>query len=562
MDFALLKETTTMTVCSLTQLFAISRSQINRQLKANDEVRRSLDAKGEFIAHIEVIKQRAFQNGIAFIEGHVFSINKDIVSAMVKCIHESKCGRTRQSFEDMFRCNDLGKSFKNLEKSEDIVIIKLGRKILYISKERKEIQIRAYYRKKGKLLREKEKETITLALIFCTIKYDNLSKIEANVRKDLSRGGRKPFTFKAMLNSILCMVIKSWKYYTTISKELDNDLDLAVALGFEPNKKTPSPSCLSRFVQQVGNHVGRNIDEELEQLLIQKREINKNKEKVKTANNNIKRVKSHERNFIQLDELDNEIKVLNKRIQEIEDEISKNGWYEVFTYLVSQLLLLQIIDGKIVCLDATHINAGRKDPNQSYGVKRAEKQADGTMKITKDFFGYKIHISVDAKTNLPIAVTVTTGCVADNKECPKIIHQLKRHGICFNVFLADGGYNDKKIYAEIYKHNKESRFICPLPKNEDGTEPDTQYYYDPNNRERYEIHYNTEEGRTLFKMRGPTENINKIIKCDLNMDKPKVRGIRAIESMAYIYCIAVLILAIATKITGREHLINQFSKVV
>lgn len=562
MNVEFLKEESFITISFLVQQSGLSKSQINRLLAKDNNVRRSIDAKGKFIAHVDVIKQRAFQSGIVFIDGHVFSTEADIISAMAKCIHKSKQGRTRQSFENMFRCRDLSKSFKKLEKRDDIVVIKLKHRYLYISKERKEEQIKYYLRKKGMILREKEKETITFALLFSVLKYNRLDEIEKSIRKSRMRGGRRPFPTKAMVNAILYRVMHKLTSFDALSKELDNNSDLAVALGFDLEQGTPCSSSFSRFVQQVGKHVGKNVDEELKQLLEQKRQLKKKKGKITPKRKYVKKSKAHKRNFILLEEVVDEIKALNRQIREFEAEIPENGWYLIFTDFVTQLLTLQIIDGKIICQDSTHLDASKKDPNRSYGIKRTRKQKDGSIVVVKDFFGYKLHIAVDAKTNLPVAITITTGCVADNTQAPAIIRQLKRHGIFFEAFLADGAYNDKKIYAEIYKYNKNARFICPLPKNEDGTESMKEYYYDPSTRQQYKIWYNEENGRRLFRLRGPTENINKIIKCDLHMNKPKVRGIRAIESLAYIHCIAILAYAVAAKITGRVHLINQFSNLV
>lgn len=557
-----LKEALVLTVSNLVKILNKSIAQVNRILSGNKDVRRSLDAKGKYIAHIDVVKEKAFQSGIAIIEGHAFSTEPDKISAMAKCINESKWGRSRNSLEDMLRSKDLGKSFKKLEDREDIIKAKLGRKILYLSKENKEEQIQNYYRKKGHLLREKEKEAITIALIFSVLKYNKLNEIESKIHKPRNKGGRKPYPFKAMLNGVIYKVMKKISSFGKVTKELDHDSNLAVALGFDLEQGTPSESCFYKFIQQVGSHTGRNIDKELEALLNKKREAKKKGEKVKAKLVYKKKVKSHKRNYIPLDEVDDEIKTLNKEIVEQKKEIPNNNWYYIFTDLVSQLLTLGIIDGKFICLDATHINASKKDPNTSYGVKRTRKRKDGSIEIIKDFYGYKLHITVDAKTNLPVGITITTGCVADNKEAPKIIRQLKRHGIFFKFFLADGGYNDRKIYSEIAKYNKEAKFICPPAKNEDGSESTTEYYYDPETRQQHKIWYNVKHDRKLFRLRGPTENINKIIKHDLDMDKPRARGIRAIESLAYIHCIAVLVLAIAARITGREHLTNQFSKVV
>lgn len=562
MNFEFIKTAILITVSVFVQQLSLSRSQANRIIKNSDKIRRSLNSRGSYLAHVVTVRAKAFQSGIAFINGCVFSTEYDIVSAMVKCVRESRWGRTRESFENMFRCKDMGKSFKQLEKREDVVVIKLGKKYLYLSKERKEEQISNYYHKKGRLLREKDKEVITTALVFSVLQYRNVVDVEAVIRKSRNRGGRRPFPTEAMINAIVYRVMHKLSSFDALTKELENNPDLAVALGFDLEQGTPSASCFSRFVQLVGRHIGKNVDKKLELLLKQKRELKRRGKKTAVKRDKSKRPKPNAKYFTPLTDIKAEIKSLNKKIGFLEKEVPKNGWYLLFADMVSQLLTLQIIDGKFVCLDATHLDASRKDPNMSYGVKRTRKLEDGSIVITKDFFGYKLHIAVDAKTNLPVAITITTGCVPDNKEAPKIIRQLKRHGIFFKALLADGGYNDRKIYSEVYKYNKTAKFICPLPKDEDGTESVKEHYYDPETRQKYTIHYNTENGRKLFRMRGPTENINKIIKCDLKMNKPRVRGIRAIESLAYIHCIAILAFAIAAKLTDREHLINQFSNLV
>lgn len=564
MNFEVMVGETVLSVSLLMERCGLSKSQINRKIQQSKNLRRSLDAKGQYLAHISTIKEKCNKEGIAFIGGHVFSSEVDIISAMLKSIRESSWGRKRQSFLTMFRYQDLGKSFRKLEVHKDTLVIKLGKQYLYVHKDKKAEQIQNYLKRKGRKLISKDEEIITIALIFSVIKYDNLDAIERGIRKERKNGGRKPFPFRAMINGVLYRYMKKISSFAKVSDILNEDSNLAVALGFDIDQGTPSSCCFTRFIQQVGKHVRNNVNEKLAELLEKRKELNKKKkaqtEKKSKTQTKKKTVPANKRNFINISNLEEEVKRLKKKQEEFEDEVSDNGWYHIFADFVSQLLALRVIEGKIVCLDATHLNASRKDPNQSYGVKRTRKLKDGTTVVVKDFFGYKLHIAVDAKTNLPVAITITTGCVADNKEAPKIIRQLKRHGIFFNLFLADGGYNDKKIYREIKVYNKDAKYISPA--NEHEGEPLREYYYDEKRRERYKIYYNTEDGKKLFRLRGPTENINKIIKNDLDMDKPKTRGIRAIESLAYIHCVVVLILAIAAKLTNREHLINQFSKVV
>ena len=535
----------------------LSRSQVNRILAKSPHVRRSLDSRGRYVASLRVVESRAKKAGIAFMKGHVFSTEPNLVSAMVKAIKESKEGRYRKSLERMFRSVNLSKSFKKLERREDIVCVLRGNDYCYLDKNRAEEQCAAYFRRRGHTLTRKDRECITYALVFSHLDYGDLSALEARTRKDRSGGGRRPFPFEAMVNGICYRIMnRGITSYKKLALDLKNDARIGTALGFDvEGQGTPSASTFSRFVQVVGGHRKNNVDETLAQALREK------KKKRKSAQKKSKRTAPQQRYFTKVKELESEIQAfqeeISQREQELED-LEANGWYCIFMRLVEQLIHMAIIDGKLVCLDSTHVYSKRKDTNGSYGVKQSERRADGTVRIIKDFVGYKLHIAVDARTHLPIAVTVTTGCVADNREAIPIIRQLKRHGIFFNALLADGAYNDRKIYREVKNHSEDAKFICPANEHED--ESPREYYYDEETGERHTIHYNTEPGRRLYTLRGPSENINKIIKDDLGLEKLQVAGINAVRTLAYLHCIAVLLLAIAATTTGRRHLINKFSR--
>ncbi len=538
----------------------LSGSQVNRILAKSPHVRRSLDSRGQYIAPLEVVEARATKAGVAFIEEHAFSTEPNMVSALLKAIRESKSGRYRKSLEQMFRCINLSKSFKKLEACEDIIRVHRGNDYCYLDKDRADEQCTAYFRRRGHTLTRKDRECITYALVFSHLDYGDLSALEARTRKNRSGGGRRPFPFKAMLNGICYRIMnRGITSYEKLALDLENNAEIASVLGFDvQNQGTPSASTFSRFVQDVGGHRKNNVDEALAQALQGKKEL-----KQKSNRKKLKNKPPQTRLFTKLDNLESEIQALEDEISQQQqelDDLEQNGWYCIFMRLVEQLIHMAIIDGKLVCLDSTHVYSKRKDTNGSYGVKRSERRADGTVRIIKDFVGYKLHIAVDARTHLPIAVTVTTGCVADNKEAIPIIRQLKKHGIFFGALLADGAYNDRKIYREVKNHSEDAKFICRANEHED--EAPREYYYDEETGERHTIHYNTEPGRRLYTLRGPSENINKIIKDDLGLEKLQVAGINAVRTLAYLHCIAVLLLAIAATTTGRRHLINRFSRLV
>jgi len=71
-------------------------------------------------------------------------------------------------------------------------------------------------------------------------------------------------------------------------------------------------------------------------------------------------------------------------------------------------------------------NDRRRDNDADWGVKEYKgKRADGTMwKKVKSWFGYKIHLIVDAVCELPIAFEVTKASKNEGKVVDKLFEQL------------------------------------------------------------------------------------------------------------------------------------------
>ncbi len=93
---------------------------------------------------------------------------------------------------------------------------------------------------------------------------------------------------------------------------------------------------------------------------------------------------------------------------------------------------------------------GRRDLDADYGKKDYRGQRDdGTIwsKVTT-WFGYKIHLIVDAPYELPVAWTVTKASTADITEAAPLLKQLQtRHPLVLQsakFFTGDRGYDDTK----------------------------------------------------------------------------------------------------------------------
>jgi len=77
-------------------------------------------------------------------------------------------------------------------------------------------------------------------------------------------------------------------------------------------------------------------------------------------------------------------------------------------------------------------NKPPRDKDASWGVKkvRKEKQDDGTVREIKDsFYGYKTHVSRNAKSGLVTSMTITGGEAPDGKELPTLVNKDRKLGI-------------------------------------------------------------------------------------------------------------------------------------
>jgi len=99
---------------------------------------------------------------------------------------------------------------------------------------------------------------------------------------------------------------------------------------------------------------------------------------------------------------------------------------------------------------------GRRDIDADWGQKTTrEKREDGTLyeKITK-WFGYKLHLVVDAESELPVAYEVKKASVSEFGVIPEQVKKLsKRHPELLagcEAFIYDKGGDDTKIITALW----------------------------------------------------------------------------------------------------------------
>lgn len=157
---------------------------------------------------------------------------------------------------------------------------------------------------------------------------------------------------------------------------------------------------------------------------------------------------------------------------------------ECFTSLVDRLRETLPGFGEKVAVDSTDIqayaNGNRKNPSDrdaQWGVKGAEKQEGeerkGKKKDTYWWFGYKLHLAVDALYELPICFTLTPANEDDGNQMKPLLMKagLDKEEKNPGAIIADKGYDSKANYLTIFKECHAAPII-PLVMHKGWESPD------------------------------------------------------------------------------------------
>jgi len=186
--------------------------------------------------------------------------------------------------------------------------------------------------------------------------------------------------------------------------------------------------------------------------------------------------------------------VFKKRISQLK---GGNIWNRLFVRVLRKAKRLGIVFGTVQIIDSTHTTANvnlskdneRKkngkpphDPDAKFGVKRVtneiKKDSQGqttNFKNKKSIYGYKAHTSINAKTKLITALTVTGANSPDGQEFIPLVKKDRKVNHKINGYTADKGYDDinnhnyctnRKIFSAIViKNNRKQKHWLDLKDN-------------------------------------------------------------------------------------------------
>ncbi|MBS3874003.1 MAG: transposase [Firmicutes bacterium] len=241
-----------------------------------------------------------------------------------------------------------------------------------------------------------------LVLVITALPDEELMKTLERERAN----GRNEYPIRAVWNSILAGIVYQHPSIESLRRELRRNAQLREICGFDPwrGERAVPPACVyTRFCRKL---------------------------------------------MVHLDELES-----------------------IFARLVEDASSLLPDLGRVLAIDSKAIHSlskrpnderqdGRRDTDADFGRKEYRgRREDGTLwQKTVIWFGYKLHLLVDATYELPVGFSVTKAAVADINEGHKVIDRLANQQPeiirrC-EVLTADKGYDDTDLLTKLWDEHR------------------------------------------------------------------------------------------------------------
>jgi len=140
--------------------------------------------------------------------------------------------------------------------------------------------------------------------------------------------------------------------------------------------------------------------------------------------------------------------------------------YELFKQQVQQAESMGLLDTSSIAIDASKVTAAEKSVPRK-DIKYDGQSANWDSKLDTNgnqitWFGYKLHIATDVKSELPVALSITPASTNDGimaesvlKECSNNLTGKPQY------YLMDAGYDHKVLY-ELIRKDYQVQAIVPL----------------------------------------------------------------------------------------------------
>ncbi|MEM2703489.1 MAG: transposase [Candidatus Bathyarchaeia archaeon] len=166
--------------------------------------------------------------------------------------------------------------------------------------------------------------------------------------------------------------------------------------------------------------------------------------------------------------------------------------------------------------------------------------------------GYKLHLAVDAYSELPLAVIVAPANENEKKHAPKLLEKaVKASNGEMKVLVADSQYSSIRLRKNISNNGIEP--VIPYPSNQKPVEAEFLRV-----DKRFKTH-GPERLKKLYAYKASAERTISRLKQHLSLENHKVRGLRNILTHALLCILAMLLTALAAIKHGKPDKIRAIA---
>ena len=231
--------------------------------------------------------------------------------------------------------------------------------------------------------------------------------------------------------------------------------------------------------------------------------------------------------------------VLSRFVRKVgEDNLNK-----IIDEKVTKLLKTDQAREVNIVLDASFIKAWstRHPADNQTGYSDAEARVGRTGRTFG--LGYKLHLSIDSKTMLPLSSLFASANQNEKKHSLTILEKakqvLRNSGAKLRSVIADSQYSDAKLRTAVDKS------VIPYPANQ---KPGVKDLLRVDKKFRT---YGPEEQKKEYHKRPPIEAVNSFLKTQYSMAINKVRGLKQVASYALFSILCLILNREAAQNLGR-----------
>jgi len=209
----------------------------------------------------------------------------------------------------------------------------------------------------------------------------------------------------------------------------------------------------------------------------------------------------------------------------------------IMNSLVDELLKGGLIIGKTIVMDATFIKAySRRDPHEnSRGGSDPQARVGRNGKTFE--LGYKLHVAVDAKSELPIAIIAASANDNEKKHAPALLEKaLKATEGRVKLLVADSQYSSRNLRDQA--SSRGVRAVIPFPTNQQRGQKGLLRV------DKYFRTHGPIYEKRVYRLRSAVERVNSRLKEQLSLERHRARGLGRITVHALLCMIAMLLNAV------------------